>query len=245
MKGIFYGVGVGPGDPELITLKALRIIQTSDAIVYPCPEIREDNTSCAKQSIEKSFAYSIVANIIPEAARKIPFVLPMQRKRDAAQHAYDTVLPTIHELLTNGINVTFLCEGDPLLYGSFMYVLARIQNNFPCEIVPGITSISAASACTQYALAARNHSLTILSGLMPEEEMKKHLTIASTSVILKAGHHIQEIKRLLDSMNLIDKALYIEHISLPEQFICALNEAPDKGRYFSLIIVRREVDNWT
>src|SRR5262245_45078560 len=123
MSGTFYGLGVGPGDPELITLKAWRIISQVPVIAYPAANGGE------------SLAYSIAAPFIPEDVIELAIAVPMRRERGPAQQAYDDAAQTIARHLEEGLDVAFLCEGDPLFYGSFAYLLTRLAHNYSTQVV--------------------------------------------------------------------------------------------------------------
>ena len=150
--GILYGVGTGPGDPELITRRAWRLIETAHVIAYPAPDTGD------------SFARAIASDAIAENAIEIPMVVPMRTGRAPAQSIYDTAAGTIATHLDAGSDVVVLCEGDPLFYGSFMYLLARLKDSYDVEIIPGVTSLTACAAAHAHPLVARNDILTILPG---------------------------------------------------------------------------------
>ena len=126
--GTLYGVGTGPGDPQLVTRRAWSLVESAHVIAYPAPDSGE------------SFARSIVADAIGPDAVEIPIVVPMRTGRAPAQSIYDKGARDIAAHLAAGRDVVVLCEGDPLFYGSFMYLLVRLRDDFPVEIVPGVTS---------------------------------------------------------------------------------------------------------
>ena len=128
--GTLYGVGTGPGDPQLVTRRAWSLVESAQVIAYPAPVSGE------------SFARSIVAEAISPDAVEIPMVVPMRTGRAPAQSIYDKGAGDIAAHLAAGRDVVLLCEGDPLFYGSFMYLLVRLRDDFPVEIVPGVTSLS-------------------------------------------------------------------------------------------------------
>jgi precorrin-2/cobalt-factor-2 C20-methyltransferase len=134
VSGTFYGLGVGPGDPELITLKAWRILSQVPVIAYPAANGND------------SLAHSIAAPFIPEDVIELAIAVPMRREREPAQEAYDAAAQAIAKHLDAGRDVAFLCEGDPLFYGSFAYLLTRLARSHLTQVVPGITSITACAA---------------------------------------------------------------------------------------------------
>ena len=138
MTGTLYGLGVGPGDPELITLKALRLLQAAPVVAYPAPD---DGPS---------FARAIVAGHL-EARRgappvEVPIIIPMRAARFPAQQVYDHTAEVLADHLTQGRDVAVLCEGDPFFYGSFMYLFGRLADRFPTEVVPGVSSMMTCAA---------------------------------------------------------------------------------------------------
>ena len=151
MSGTLYGVGVGPGDPELITLKAARLIAAAPVIAYPAPDTGS------------SFARRIAADVIPETVLEIPMIVPMRTERFPAQDVYAQAAAEISGHLQAGRDVVVLCEGDPLFYGSFMYLFVRLADEHRTEIVPGVSSLGACAAALARPLVARNDTLTVLA----------------------------------------------------------------------------------
>ena len=150
MSGILYGVGLGPGDPDLMTVKSSRLISDAKVIAYPSLAGGE------------SFARSIAADLISPQAEEIVMDVPMTVERAPAQAAYDIGAKSIAATLDRGDDVICLCEGDPFFYGSFMYLYARLATDYQVVVVPGVTSITACAARAGMPLAARNERLTVL-----------------------------------------------------------------------------------
>lgn len=232
MKGTLYGVGLGPGDPDLLTLKAHRLITRAKVIAYP---------SLAGGD---SFARSIAAGFIPADAREIVMDVPMAVAREPAQAAYDTGATEIASELDAGHDVVCLCEGDPFFYGSFMYLFARLSNRFKVEVVPGVTSMTACAAAHGMPLAARNEVLTVIPGPLAEEALRDRINSADSIVIMKVGRHLAKIRGVLDDLNLTQHAAYIERATLPNEVRLPLADAPAKAPYFSMILVTKGADPW-
>ena len=230
--GTFYGVGLGPGDPELLTLKAARLIAGAKVVAYPAPVGGN------------SFARSIAAHLIPATAQEIVVQVPMTRERAPAQTAYDHGADAIREALRNGRDVITLCEGDPLFYGSFMYLLARLAPDFRCEIVPGVSSLSAAAAALRLPLAARNDALVVVAAPSANVEMAKRISMADTVAILKLGRHLPRIRSLIESLGLTQYAHYVGHATLPDQIAVPLKDAPETAPYFSMVLIVKGADPW-
>ncbi|MEM9579444.1 MAG: precorrin-2 C(20)-methyltransferase [Pseudomonadota bacterium] len=232
MSGTLYGVGLGPGDPELMTLKAHRLISNAAVIAYP---------ALAGAS---SFARSIAADVIAPGALEIVMDVPMSVERAPAQAAYDKGAAKIANALEAGKDVVCLCEGDPLFYGSFMYLFARLSERFPCEVVPGVTSITTCAARAGMPLAARNERLTVLPGPLPEAELRLRIEGAESVAIMKVGRHLPKIRAVIADLGFMDRAVYIERASLPDEVVCPLSDAPEKAPYFSMILLTKGADPW-
>jgi precorrin-2/cobalt-factor-2 C20-methyltransferase len=232
MTGTLYGIGVGPGDPELMTLKAHRLIAAAKVVAYPAPDSGD------------SFARSIAASTIPGNAEEIPMVVPMRADRFPAQQVYKGAAEKIAAHLDAGTDVAVLCEGDPFFYGSFMFLFARLADNFPVEIVPGVSSLSACAASLKRPLTARNDVLTVLPGPLPDAELRSRIEAAQAIAIMKVGRHLPRIRALLEDMGLTSNAGYIERASLETEQVSPLAEAPDKAPYFSMILIYKGDDPW-
>ncbi len=232
VKGRFMGVGVGPGDPELLTLKAWRLIQSADVISYL---VNDKGESQARQ---------IAADAIDSATAAqsgIPIYMPMLTEREQANQAYDQGATVIAEQLEQGLDVIFLCEGDPLFFGSFSHLLERLQDRFICEVVPGITSVNAAAATLLQPLALLKESLAVISGRHSDEQILTALQQHDTLVIMKAGQARPRLLTLLAESGRAGDARYLEYIGRDQQRIVTdIRElAVEVGPYFSLFVVTR------
>ncbi|MCZ4259351.1 precorrin-2 C(20)-methyltransferase [Limimaricola sp. G21655-S1] len=232
MTGTLYGVGLGPGAPDLITLRAARLIETARVVAYPT------------LAGGASFARSIAAELIAPEAREIAMDVPMTVERAPAQAAYDAGAAQIAEALEAGEDVVCLCEGDPFFYGSFMYLFARLADRHRVEIVPGVTSLTAAAAAARRPLAARNERLTVLPGPLPEAELRARIEGAESVAIMKLGRHFPKVRAVIDSLGLTSHATYVERATLETEIVRPLSEAPDTAPYFSMIILTKGADPW-
>lgn len=232
MSGVLYGVGLGPGDPGLITVKSSQLISQARIIAYPSLAGGE------------SFARSIAAELIFPEAEEIVMDVPMTVERAPAQAAYDIGAKQIAVALDRGEDVVCLCEGDPFFYGSFMYLYARLAADYQVEVVPGVTSITTCAARAGMPLAARNERLTVLPGPLPVEELRTRIAGAESVAIMKVGRHLNKIRTVIAELGLTDKAAYIERASLPDELVCPLADAPEKAPYFSMIILTKGADPW-
>lgn len=230
--GKLYGVGLGPGAADLMTLRAARLIEGAKVVAYP---------SLAGGA---SFARAIAAELIPQDAREIIMDVPMTVERAPAQAAYDIGAAQIASALEEGEDVICLCEGDPFFYGSFMYLYARLAERFEVEVVPGVTSITACAARAGRPLVARNERLTVLAGPLDEAELRARIEGAESVVIMKVGRHMAKIHRVIDELGLSAKATYVERATLPQEVVLPLEDAPSTAPYFSMILITKGDDPW-
>ncbi|MEL6505729.1 MAG: precorrin-2 C(20)-methyltransferase [Pseudomonadota bacterium] len=231
--GTLYGIGVGPGDPELLTLKAHRLLQATPVVAYPAPDSGE------------SFARSIVAPFLSGKQLEIPIIVPMRVARFPAKEVYDEAAKTIAERLSSGQDVVVLCEGDPFFYGSFMYLFERLANRFTCEVVPGISSLMASGAMLGRPLAARNDVLTVLPAPLDDAAILAHLKSADAVAFIKVGRHLPRLRDLLKAAHLMDRAAYVERATLPTQKIMPLADvAHEAAPYFSIVLVYSGAEDW-
>jgi precorrin-2/cobalt-factor-2 C20-methyltransferase len=230
--GVLYGVGLGPGAPDLMTLRAARLIEGAAIIAYPTLAGGE------------SFARAIAADLIKDTAIEIVMDVPMSVERAPAQAAYDLGAALIAEHLDAGQDVVCLCEGDPFFYGSFMYLFARLSDRYDVEVVPGVTSVTACAARAGMPLAARNERLTVLPGPLPEDELRARIEGAESVVIMKVGRHLSKIRSVIDSLGLTAQAVYVERATLENEVVLPLSEAPEKAPYFSMILLTKGADPW-
>lgn len=233
MTATLHLVGVGPGDPELLTLKAARILGAAAVIAYPAT--RDDS----------ALALEIAASHVNSAAQRLPITVPMSVERGPAQAAYDVAAALILSHLRAGKSVVYLCEGDPLFYGSAMYLLARIAGQAPVEIVPGVTSLTASAAAIGRPLAARNEVLKILPAPLPDATLRAELAAAPAVAIIKVGRHFDRIRVLLRETGHAENALVVEHATTSRQRITKLADFPhDERPYFSTILCYAGAEAW-
>jgi precorrin-2/cobalt-factor-2 C20-methyltransferase len=229
MSGLLYGLGLGPGDPDLITIKAAAILADVEVIAYVTP-LKDGR-------VRESFARAIADPHLRTTKTEILIPMPMSEDSAPGQLAYDQASTEVAIHLDAGRDVAVLCEGDPLLYGSFMYVLERLKKSYEIVTVPGVSSLSAAAAVANQPLVSRNQSLALIPATLPEIQIRTRLKAADSAAIFKVGRNIVKVKHLVDDMNRMDGALYIERASLPSGRVMALSDAPDDAPYFSMVIL--------
>ncbi len=230
--GTLYGLGVGPGDPELLTLKALRILRAAPVLAYPAP------------SEGDSLARAIAAPHLPGGQTEIAIRMPLDIKQFPAEDVYGPAAREIAEHLEAGRDVAALCEGDPFFYGSFMYLFERLAESHKIEVVPGVSSPMACAAALATPLAARNDVLSVLPAPQDEDRLAARLELCDAAAIVKVGCHIGKVRRVLQRLGLESRARYIERASLPTERILPLAEAPDPAPYFSMVLVHRRGEAW-
>jgi precorrin-2/cobalt-factor-2 C20-methyltransferase len=233
MSGTLFLVGVGPGDPELLTLKAARVLGAADVIAYPTT------------GEGAALALEIARAHVRDDALRLPVEMPMAVERAPGQAAYDAAAREIAGHLAAGRRVAWLCEGDPLFYGSAMYVLARLAGRAQIEIVPGVTSLTAAAAAAARPLAARNEVLKVLPAPLDDAGLRVELMGAEAVAIIKVGRHFDRVRALLEETGQADHAIVIEHATTAGQRVMplaafGLGERP----YFSTILCYRGAEAW-
>ncbi|MGE5442762.1 MAG: precorrin-2 C(20)-methyltransferase, partial [Bacteroidota bacterium] len=228
MTGTLYGLGIGPGDPELITVKARDILARAPVIAYPAPQGGE------------SLVRAIAAPHVPAGRIEIAIATPMVVARYPAREIYDRCAAILDEHLAARRDVAVLCEGDPFFYGSFMYLYERLAAAHPTVVVPGVSSLSAVAAVAGVPLASRNEVLTVLPAPLTEAELEAGLTHADAAAIVKIGRHLPKVRAVLCRLGLEGHAHYVERATMANQRIRRIADiAADDAPYFSMILVRR------
>ncbi len=226
-------VGVGPGDPELMTLKAVNRLAAVSVVAFP--ETGDGGT----------LALDIARPHVSAKTALLPVTIPMTPERGPAQGAYDRGADAIAARLEAGADVAYLCEGDPLFYGSAMYLLSRLGTRFRVEIIPGVTSLTAAAAAIARPLAARNEVLKVLPAPLSDDALRAELASAPAVALIKVGRHFDRIRALLRETGHATSAIVIEHATTARQRITPLLEfAADERPYFSTILAYRGSEAW-
>lgn len=228
-----FGVGVGPGDPELTTIKARRVIAASAVIAYFAAQRSRGN------------GLTVIEPLITESHELVRFTYPITT--EAVGHAtyektmadfYDASASILASHLEDGRDVAVICEGDPFFYGSYMYIHQRLATRFPTEVIPGVTSFAAASAAAGRPLVAMNETLTILSGVLPPKQLRKALAGTDAAVVMKVGRNLSAVRDAARACGLASDAVYVEWASHENQRILPLLETDDiDAPYFSLVLI--------
>ncbi len=234
MTGVFHVVGLGPGDPELMTLKAARVIAAAPVIAYFAKRGRIGH------------ARTIAGPHIGAAAEEIRFEYPFTteiavedpRYRAEIVAFYDSCATVLAERLAAGQDAVLLCEGDPFFYGSSMYLFDRLRAQFTSEVVPGVSAMSGCWTRAGTPIAHGDDVLTVLPGTLDEDGLAARLERSDATVIMKIGRNLPKIRAALGRAGLADRAIYIERGTMANERIMKLSERDESpAPYFSIVLV--------
>jgi precorrin-2/cobalt-factor-2 C20-methyltransferase len=234
LQGTLYGLGVGPGDPELITVKAMNVLATVPVVAVFS---KRGEDGMARRAAAKFI--NADAALLP---LHYPYTVELSPRSDeyitAMRSFYDDAAARIAEVLAGGRDVAVLCEGDPLLYGSYMYVHDRLATKFRCKVVPGITSFSGCAASAGIPLVSTDRTFSVIPATLPEDKLERTLASSDAAVIIKLGRNLAKVRRTLERLKRIDAATYVERGTADDEKIIPLSEKVDgKAPYMSLILV--------
>jgi precorrin-2/cobalt-factor-2 C20-methyltransferase len=232
MSGHLYGIGVGPGDPELLTIKAAGILGRADVILAASSTKNDD-----------SLALDIARPHLKPGARVIRLGFPMSRDQGTLESAWLENARLVLKELEAGHDAAFLTLGDPLLYSTFAYLLRTLRVLAPDQavtVVPGITSFQAVAAATRTVLAESEQNLLILPGIRKAKDLRKSLEGADNAVILKAYTNFSAIRDELRTFPTPAHCVFASKMGMKEQFVTrSLDEAPDNPTYLSLMLLTK------
>lgn len=227
MAGILYGLGIGPGDPELLTLKAVRLIQENEVIALPGKNPRE------------TVAYRIAVQAVPQLRQKelISVEMPMTKDMQRLEESHQEAARQLEAYLRQGKNVVFLTLGDPTVYSTYLYVHSRLlKKGYQAEIVSGITSFCAVAARLNTGLVEKAEELHVIPA---SYQIQEALDMPGTKVLMKAGRQMAKVKELLKERGF--EAMMVENCGMEnEKVYRSLDEIPDDAGYYSLIIVKEK-----
>lgn len=237
--GRLYGVGLGPGDPSLMTVRAVEVIRSADVIAYHCAR--------HGRSIARSIA---AAHIRPEQIEErlmYPITTETTDHPGGYRGALDDFYAESAELLAAhldaGRTVAVLAEGDPLFYGSYMHMHKRLADRYPAEVIPGVTSVSAAAARIGRPLVEGEEVLTILPGTLPEEELAARLATADAAAVMKLGRTFPAVRRALETAGRLADAHYVERATMDAERLEMLADVdPESVPYFAVAVLPSRVD---
>ncbi len=228
MTGTLYGIGVGPGDPELLTLKAWRLISTCHVIAY----LAANGGESTARAIAKPF--------IPEEVIELAIDVPMRADPEHAQNAYAAGCDRIALHLAAGRDVAALCEGDPFFYGSFIAIFGRLSQFYPTVVVPGVSSVTACAAVTATPLAARNDVFKVVPATLDSDRLKRELQDAEVAAVIKVGRHFAKVRQVLNDIDRLTGSVAVIRATSDDQQILSVESiTTDSIPYFSTILVQR------
>ena len=232
--GKLIGVGVGPGDPELMTVKATRALAVADVVAYFA---KAGNPSHSRATIMEYLRAGII---------ELPLAYPLTTElpkcsagyREALENFYARAAADITAHLEAGRMVAVICEGDPLFYGSYMHLHARLAPRFPTEVIAGVTGMSGCWSAAGMPIAQGDDVFTVLPATLPESELVRRLAEADAAVVMKVGQHLPKLRRALERSGRLPRALYVERGTMAEEKMIPLTAKPDDDApYFAVILV--------
>lgn len=233
MKGKLYGIGVGPGDPELMTVKAARLVSEADVIITPKTEKKDG-----------SVALNIAKPYIKDHTEIVPVVFPMVLNDDTQKEGWEEARNIITKLLSEGKKVVFLTLGDPMFYSTYMYVYRLVENSgYEIETIPGVTAFCAIGSHLGYPIVEKEEVLAIVPATAPKEKIDKVLAVADDAVIMKVYRNFGEVQETLKKHDMADDAVMISRVGLDgEEIYRGLQDMPadTKLNYLSTILAKRK-----
>jgi precorrin-2/cobalt-factor-2 C20-methyltransferase len=232
--GMLIGVGVGPGDPELVTVKAARLIGEARTVAYFAKRGRVGH---ARQIAERYLA---------EGCEEMPLLYPLTTEIPFDAPEYVSALAGFYEesarrlagVLEEGRDVALLCEGDPLLYGSFMHIFTRLDGRFRVEICAGVSGMSGCFAAARQPMTWGDDVLTVLPATLDEETLTQRLADTDAAVVMKLGGNFPKLRRAMQRAGVISRAIYIERgAMLGERIMAFAEKRDDDAPYFSMALV--------
>ena len=232
--GTLHGIGLGPGDPELLTVKAVRTLERAAVVAYFAKAGR-----CG-------YARSIAAQWMPKSCIELPLHYPVTIEIpfdhpdyvDQLAGFYANAADMLATHLQDGRDVALLCEGDPFFYGSFMHLYLRLRQRFACQVVPGVTGMSGCWTASGEPITWGDDVLTVLPGTLPASTLRDRLAGADAVVIMKIGQNLAKVRTALVAAGLAERAIYVERGTMAEQVIMPLSDKHgDEAPYFAVVLV--------
>lgn len=233
-NGTLFGVGVGPGDPELMTLKAARVLGQAEVVAY-----------FAKAG-NQSHSLRIASEFIPSNAELLALEYPVtteidrhhQDYREALASFYTHSVERIRHHLLAGRQVAVIAEGDPLFFGSYMHLHTRLAGDFMTQVIPGISAMSASWSAVQVPICQGDDIFTVVPGTLDKAQLMAQMSNSRALVIMKIGSHLGKVREALKESGLLDRAVYVERVAQQECRMLPLAEKQDDtAPYFSLVLV--------
>lgn len=232
--GRLIGVGLGPGDPELVTLKAARALAAAPVVAWFHKRGRTGH------------ARTIADALIPSTCETLPLAYPVTTEIPVHAEGYAAALAPFYEeaaaalaaRLEAGRDVALLCEGDPLFFGSFMHLYVRLRPRFATEVIPGVSGMSGCWSAAGLPMSWGDDVLTVLPGTLPFEALRDRLADTDAAVIMKIGRHFAKVRAAVEAAGLMDDAMYVERGTMTGEVVTPLREkADDAAPYFSIVLL--------
>jgi precorrin-2/cobalt-factor-2 C20-methyltransferase len=234
MSGRLIGVGVGPGDPGLLTLNAIAALEAADVVAHFA---KAGNASNAR---------TIAAQHLKPGVEEVPLLYPVTTEipqhepayREALRTFYDDAAASIAARLDAGRTVAVIAEGDPLFYGSYMHLHVRLADRYPTEVIAGVTGMSGCWSSIGTPIAQGDDVFTVLPGTLPEYELERRLAEADAAVVMKIGRHLAKVRRALDRAGRLERAIYVERGTMANASVMKLTDKLDMAApYFAMVLV--------
>jgi len=231
--GTLYGVGLGPGAADLMSVRADRLVRNAGHLAY------------FRKAGRPGQARRIVEGMLRADVQEHPMEYPVTTEIPLSDPRYNEVLSGFYAeatehlrgVLAGGSDVVVLCEGDPFFYGSFMHLHSRLHGTAPVEVVPGITGMSGAWTATGQPVTWGDDVLTVLMATLPEEVLRDRIAATDALVVMKIGRNMAKLRRALQAAGRLDAAWLVEHAQMPQERVMPLRDAGDRVPYFSIVII--------
>ncbi|MFD1342073.1 precorrin-2 C(20)-methyltransferase [Litorisediminicola beolgyonensis] len=235
MSGTIYGLGLGPGDPDLMSVKAHRLLTGARHVAF------------FRKKGRPGQARTLADPLMPQDAIEVPMEYPVTTEIPLSDPRYNEILSAFYaesvaqlvEIAERGEDVVVLCEGDPFFYGSFMHLYTRLKDRVPVEVIPAITGMSAAWTATGLPITWGDDVLTVVMGTLPEAELVRQMLNADALVVMKIGRNFAKIVSALAQAGKLERAWLVEYAAMPGQTVQRLSDvaADQAAPYFSIVIV--------
>jgi precorrin-2/cobalt-factor-2 C20-methyltransferase len=232
--GRLIGVGVGPGDPDLLTLKAVHAMQSADVVAHFA---KAGNASNARATVRQ---------FLPAGVTELPLLYPVTTERPASDPEYrsaiqgffDAAATAVATHLDAGRTVAVLSEGDPLFFGSYMHLHVRLMKHYPTDVIPGVTGMSGCWSAAGLPIVQGDDVLTVLPGTLDEPELIRRFRQNDPTVVMKVGRNLSKVRRALVAADRLNNAIYVERGTMDDERLLPLADKPDDGApYFAIVLV--------
>lgn len=233
MRGKLIGVGVGPGDPKLLTIKAIETIKSADYVAFPTSGTQSDGKASS------NLALKIVSEYI-EGKNLLEYLMPMSRDKEYVQKCHDDCAQDLKKYLEEGKTVAFVTIGDPSIYSTYIYIHHKIQEmGYETMLVPGITSFCAAAASINDSLCEGSQPLVIIPASY--DNLDETMNYEGNKVYMKSGRSIVKLREKLREKGILQNAKMIEKATMEDERIYTnLDDIDEKSSYFSVVVVRED-----